>query len=98
MNAQKSPKAGLEDIVIGLMVPIGTDLGPFCRALSATFERLEYVSRLVRLTDYLQEVRGRFKFDLEHANEAETYENYMTAGTTFRKAKGRGDAMSVVAV
>ncbi len=98
MNVQKSPEAGLEDIVIGLVAPIGTDLDPVCRALSATFERLGYVSRLVRLTDYLHEVREKFKLDLEHANEAERYEKYMTAGTTFRKAMGRGDAMSMVAV
>lgn len=98
MNGQKSSEAGLEDIVIGLVAPIGTDLDPVCRALSATFERLGYVSRLVRLTDYLHEVRDKFKLDLEHANEAERYEKYMTAGTTFRKAMGRGDAMSMVAV
>lgn len=48
MNAQKSLEAGLEDIVIGLVAPIGTDLDPVCRALARNFERLGYVSRLVR--------------------------------------------------
>jgi cytidine deaminase len=98
MNAQTSSEAGLEDIVIGLVAPIGTDLDPVCRALAATFERLGYVSRLVRLTDYLQEVRKAFDLDLEHANEAERYDKFMTAGTKFRTAMGRGDALSMVAV
>jgi len=88
MNAHKSLDAGLEDIVFGLVAPIGTDLDPVCRALAVTLERLGYVSRLVRLTDYLHEDRDKFKLDLEHANEAERYEKYMTAGTTFRKMMG----------
>lgn len=58
MDVQKSPDAGLEDTVIGLVAPIGTDPDPVCHALAATFERLEYVTRLVRLTDYLHEVLG----------------------------------------
>ena len=98
MNVQKSTEVGLEDIVIGLVAPIGTDLDPFCRALAMNFDRLGYVSRLVRLTDCLREVREKFNLDLEYANGAERYEKFMTAGTTFRKAMGRGDAMSMVAV
>ena len=79
MNAEKSPDAGLEDIVIGLVAPIGTDLDPVCRALPVTFERRGFVSRLVRLTEDLYDVRDKYKSDLEHANEAERYERYMTA-------------------
>ena len=88
MNAHKSLDAGLEDIVIGLVAPIGTDLDPVCHALTVTLERLGYVSRLVRLTDYLHEDRDKFKLDLKHANEAKRYEKYMMAGTTFRKMMG----------
>jgi deoxycytidylate deaminase len=98
MNSQKSHEAGLEDIVVGLVAPIGTDLDPVCRSLTVAFSRLGYASQLVRLTKHLDEVRETFNLDLDYANEAERYDKYMTAGTTFRKAMGRGDALSMVAV
>lgn len=89
---------GLQDIVIGLVAPIGTDLDPVCRALASSFERLGYSSRQVRLSTQLDEVRDQFNLDLNCANERERYEKYMTAGNSFRTAMGRGDALSMVAV
>ena len=89
---------GLEDIVIGLVAPIGTDLDPVCRALANSFERLGYSSHQVRLSSHLDEVQEPFKLDLDYANEQQRYEKYMTAGNDFRKAMGRGDALSMVAV
>ena len=89
---------GLEDIVIGLVAPIGTDLDPVCRALANSFERLGYSSHQVRLSSLLDEVKEQFQLDLNHANEQQRYEKYMTAGNDFRTATGRGDALSMVAV
>ena len=89
---------GLQDIVIGLVAPIGTDLAPICRALENTFERLGYTSHQVRLSSHLDEVREQFRLDLSFENEEQRYGKYMTAGNDFRKAMGRGDALSMVAV
>ncbi|HAC90864.1 MAG TPA: hypothetical protein DCF63_09565, partial [Planctomycetaceae bacterium] len=47
---------GLEDLVIGIVAPIGTCLDSFDRTIDATLERLGDISRHVRLTDYLHEV------------------------------------------
>jgi len=90
--------AGLQDIVIGLVAPIGTDLDPVCRALASSFERLGYSSHQVRLSQHLDEVQEPFQLDLKYANEQERYDKYMTAGNQFRKAMGRGDALSMVGV
>ena len=89
---------GLQDIVIGLVAPIGTDLDPVCRALANSLERLGYSSHQVRLSSHLDEVREPFRLDLNYANEQQRYEKYMTAGNDFRTAMGRGDALSMVAV
>lgn len=90
--------SGLEDIVIGLVAPIGTDLDPVCRALTYSFERLGYSSQQVRLSSQLDEVQEPFELDLKYSNEQERYDKYMTAGNKFRSALGRGDALSMVAV
>lgn len=47
---------GLEDLVIGIVAPIGTCLDSVDRTIDATLERLGDISRHVRLTDYLHEV------------------------------------------
>lgn len=90
--------AGLEDLVIGLVAPVGTDLDPVCRALASSFERLGYSSHQVRLSKHLDEVRIPLKLDLDFTNEQERYDKYMTAGNGVRKAMGRGDALSMIAV
>jgi deoxycytidylate deaminase len=98
MNVQTPLKDGLQDIVIGLVGPIGTDLDPVCNALSSSFERLGYTAVQVRLSKQLDQVRSQFALDLSHQGEDERYKKYMNAGNAFRKAVGRGDAMSMVAV
>lgn len=98
MNRQNLLEAGLEDLVIGLVAPIGTDLDPVCRVMATVFERLGYVTQQVRLSEQLVEVRNQLQLDLGFQNEEQRYHKYMTAGNTFRKAMGRGDAMSMVAV
>ncbi len=90
--------AGLEDLVIGLVAPVGTDLDPVCRALASAFERLGYSSHQVRLSMHLDEVRVPLKLDLDFTNEQERYDKYMTAGNDVREAMGRGDALSMIAV
>ena len=98
MSVESLLSTGLQDIVIGLVAPIGTDLDPFCRALASSCERLGYTSRQVRLSAQLDEVSDQLDLDLKYANEQERYEKYMTAGNEFRRSLGRGDAMSMVAV
>ncbi len=98
MKAENIRDTGLQDIVVGLVSPIGTDLDPVCLALASSFERLGYSTRQVRLSNHLDEVRTQFKLDLDHTNEKERYEKYMTAGNNFRTAMGRGDALSMLAV
>jgi len=89
---------GLQDIVVGLVAPIGTDLDPVCRALASSFERLGYSSQQVRLSQHLDEVQEVFQLDLNHTTEEQRYEKYMTAGNKFRRAMERGDALSMVGV
>lgn len=98
MSEMSLLETGLQDIVIGLVAPIGTDLDPVCRALASSFERLGYLSRQVRLSSHLDEVSEKFNLDLKFTNEKERYEKYMTAGNNLRTAMGRGDALSMVAV
>ncbi len=98
MNTNRNLDEGLQDIVIGLVAPIGTDLDPVSRALVSSFSRLGYSSHQLRLSKYLDEVSESFNLDLGFKNEEERYAKYMSAGNAFRKATGRGDAMSMVAV
>jgi deoxycytidylate deaminase len=89
---------GLQDIVIGLVAPIGTDLDPVCRALASSFQRLGYSAHQVRLSEHLDEVQSAFGLKLKHTDEADRYDKYMTAGNCFRTALKRGDALSMLAV
>ncbi len=98
MKPTDSLENGLQDIVIGLVAPIGIDLDPLCRVLSGSFERLGYSPHEVRLSALLDEVRVSFGLDLNFTNEKERYERFMTAGNRFRASLGRGDALSMLAV
>ncbi len=98
MTATPLPSSGLEDLVIGLVAPIGTNLDPVCSALASSFERLGYSPHQVRLSQYLDEVRSPLNLDLDFTNEQERYEKYMSAGNNVRRAMGRGDALSMIAV
>ena len=98
MSNRQLLATGLQDIVIGLVAPIGTDLDPVCRALSNSLERLGYSPHQVRLSTHLNEVKEAFSLDLTHGNEQQRYEKYMTAGNDFRTAMSRGDALSMIAV
>ncbi len=69
MSDENLMEDGLKDIVIGLVAPIGTDLDPVCTALSESFEGLGYNSSVLRLSQYLDEVKDGFKLDLEYSDE-----------------------------
>lgn len=79
MSEPELLEAGLQDIVIGLVAPIGTDLDPVCRALASSFARLGYTPYQIQLSQHLDEVKDVFNLDLKHANAEERYHRYMTA-------------------
>lgn len=98
MNANETHEEILEDIVVGLVSPIGTDLDSFCQMMESSFERLGYTTHVIRLSALLDEVAADFRLDLIHKDENERYDKYMNAGNRFRTEMGRGDALSMLAV
>ena len=89
---------GLEDLVFGLVAPIGTDLNSVSSAMSNTLRGMGYDTNVIQLSSLLTEIKDRFQWTLESSPEEKRYETYMTAGNAFREAMRRGDALSMLAV
>ena len=89
---------GLEDLVFGVVAPIGTDLNSVSFAMSNTLRGMGYDTNVIQLSSLLTEVKDRFQLTLESSPEEKRYETYMTAGNAFREAMRRGDALSMLAV
>lgn len=91
---------GLQDLVFGIVAPIGTELDPFSRTLGRILQNLGYVPRHLKLSDLLKtkEIQRAFELDLEYDTEGQRYDKFMTAGNKFREGMKRGDALSMVAV
>ncbi len=70
-------ESGLQDMVIGLVAPIGTELDPFSRTLGDHLQRLGYAPRHLKLSDLLKakEIQVPFKLDLEFTTKEKRYEN-----------------------
>lgn len=98
MSDQSTYSPGVEELVIGLVAPIGTDLDTVSVSLSKAFEAENYCAYQIRLSDLLPEVAADFSLDLNWSNPGQRYEKLMTAGNRFRRAMNRGDALAMLGV
>jgi len=88
----------LEDIVVGLVAPVGTDLGHVGGAIARSFERLGYSPHHIKLSTLLDEVPDGVSDAIDGDDEYVRYDTYMNAGNKFRARMRRGDALSMLAV
>ena len=103
-NTSKSgqPSAVLKDpeIVVGLVGPVGTDLGRTCSILEAELAHFRYNQVVIRLSSLLSQIADyRDKLQPEkNSTEFDRIKNYMDAGTSLRRKTKRGDILGLMAV
>ncbi len=94
--AEKAPPPGPE-IFIALVGAVGTDLDGVTAALRSSLADVGYESEVVRLSELLHQI-DRWEGLANIAGEKERLEAHMQAGTEFREALQRGDAMVALSI
>lgn len=85
------------EIVFGLVGPLGADLEKVCEELKQVLQSVEYGYEEIRLSNILKEING-LEVDLIPHPENARIHSYMVAGTKFREALERGDALALAAI
>lgn len=88
------------EIVIGLIGPVGTDLGRTCNLLEEELFRFGYNQVVIRLSGLLSQIDdNRRKLSSDGSgSEFERIKRHMDAGTSLRRKTERGDILALMAV
>lgn len=84
------------ELVIGLVGPVGIDLGKVYAALAQVLTAFEYTCHDIHLTDQLHALE--WDQELIDGPEDERLWSYMTAGNTLRQRWERDDAFALLAI
>lgn len=87
------------ELVIGVVAPVGAKLTLVCDVLEAELTKFGYVSKIVRLSKLLPQLKPYERLATEkHPSEYERVSSYMKAGTALRSLTERGDIMALLSV
>jgi deoxycytidylate deaminase len=90
------PEYPRTEIIIGLVGPLGTNLGSVEETIKERLEvRYGYAVDLVRISHLLRGLG--WKDELMEADEYARYDTYMKAGSDARRKAGRGDLLALAA-
>ncbi len=89
-----------DEIVLGLVAPVGADLGSFERLIDRHLPNYGYKSNKIRLSDFLKSTEGEkiSGIDIDYSSAAKRYDSLMTAGNEVRKCTGANDFLAQYAV
>jgi cytidine deaminase len=90
------PNSEITELVIALVVPLGTDVDMILTELSTELNEYEYETSPHRLSDYLVDLVG--PPDLKERKFDERLDTAMTSGDTLRRRWKRGDALALCAI
>jgi deoxycytidylate deaminase len=82
------------ELVLGLVAPLGTELGRVYQALAASLSSVGYDSRVIRVADLLDTSQYRPYGDLPRRGEADYYDRRMDAGDMLRREYKTGAALA----
>ena len=94
------PRIEFPEIVIGLVAPIGTPLGPTITALSDQFRSLGYDVRQIKVTDIYKMLAGYIKpkIPLVESPLVDRYRSYIAFGNQVREAMDDSSVLSALTV
>lgn len=81
---------------IGLIAPIGVNIDAVVGALSEALRGIYYATNPIRLTELINENRGRY--DTDHKNEFERYQKFIKAGDLLCEHSERNDLFALYGV
>jgi len=100
MNGKSdTQKVPVQELVVGIVAPVGANLSLVHDVIDSEFERLGYNTQRVRVSSLLHQLE-EFS-DLEATAEGPEFERirrHMQAGTELRSKTGQGDIMAMLAV
>jgi hypothetical protein len=85
------------ELFIGLAAAVGTDLNRVVIKLDHALQSVRYRTHEIRLASLLKEVPG-YRDKLLFEPEDKYLDTHMTVGNELRKATGRNDALSILAI
>jgi deoxycytidylate deaminase len=84
------------ELILGLVAPVGTDLGETLTALQERLRLSGYSAAEIRLSHALKLMQ--LKTQLQEEPEVERLKSYMTAGTEARSTSNRADILALAAI
>lgn len=90
-----------QELVIGIVAPIGTDLDAVCTAIGESLKQVNYSTSIIRLSTLLDNLKPPKEGDWPERVPSPVYERYRTymdAGNAFRKIMKRGDALALLSI
>ncbi len=87
------------ELVLGVVAPVGTDLGQLSVVLKSHLKKFRYRVNEIRLSDFLRqpEIRNRHKVKVSEADEAKRINSLMDAGNKVRELSKRPDILALYA-
>lgn len=85
------------DLIIGLVGPIGADLGTLYQALKGSLSRFNYTCKKIRLIDELESRLKRFPFS-DEKDPVASYDKKILAGNEIRKLLKAHEAVAMLGV
>src|SRR6266498_3315641 len=84
------------ELIIGIVSALGTDMGPVRAALNKSLSAVGYKSERIHLIELVRQIPKWS--DLSETPIDERYGARMSAGTEFREAINRGDALALLGI
>lgn len=91
-----SVDAQRREAFIGLIAPIGVNIDAVVGALSEALRAIYYDTNSIRLTDLINENKGRY--DTDYKNEFERYEKFIKAGDLLCEHSDKNDLFALYGV
>jgi deoxycytidylate deaminase len=94
-----SSKFRKDELVIGLVSPIGVDLATFEEFLENSLSEYGYRVNQIKLSNFLKEkqVRAKTGISIDYSNLSKRYDSLMTAGNKVRELSGKDDFLAAYA-
>lgn len=98
VNAE-NPKVPVEELVVGIVGPVGANLSIVQEVIETEFRRVGYTAEKVRISSLLHQLADYAHLaTIPHDSEFDRIRKHMEAGTGLRTKTEQGDVMAMLAI
>lgn len=97
INSSNSKKP-VEELVVGIVGPVGANLKIVQAAITAEFSKVGYKSEPIKISSLLHQLKDYSHLETSYHTEFDRIKSHMAAGTGLRNRTKQGDVMAMLAI